>query len=47
MENIYANDYDEFMKEALQTMLQLPVEGICIITKCKAAEFLPTISNPT
>lgn len=33
MENIYAKDYDEFMKEALQTMVQLPVEGISIITK--------------
>ena len=33
MENIYTKDYAEFMEEALQTMVQLPVEGICIITK--------------
>lgn len=33
MENIYTKDYAEFMEEALQAMVQLPVEGICIITK--------------
>ena len=33
MENIYTKDYAEFMEEALQTMVQLTVEGICIITK--------------
>lgn len=33
MENIYVKDYDEFMEEALHAMVQLPVEGICIITK--------------
>lgn len=33
MENIYSKDYAEFMEEALQAMVQLPVEGICIITK--------------
>ena len=33
MENIYNKDYAEFMEEALQAMVQLPVEGICIITK--------------
>lgn len=33
MENIFTKDYAEFMEEALQAMVQLPVEGICIITK--------------
>ena len=33
MENIYTKDCAEFMEEALQAMVQLPVEGICIITK--------------
>lgn len=33
MENIYNKDYAEFMEEALQAMVQLPVEGIFIITK--------------
>lgn len=33
MENIYTKDYAEFMEEVLQAMVQLPVEGICIITK--------------
>ena len=33
MENIYVKDYDEFMEEALHAMVQLPVEGICIIKK--------------
>lgn len=33
MENILTKDYAEFMEEALQAMVQLPVEGICIITK--------------
>ena len=33
MENIYTKDYAEFMEAVLQAMVQLPVEGICIITK--------------
>lgn len=33
MENIFTRDYAEFIEEALQAMVQLPVEGICIITK--------------
>ena len=33
MENIYTKDYAKFMEEVLQAMVQLPVEGICIITK--------------
>ena len=33
MENIFTKDYAEFMEEVLQAMVQLPVEGICIITK--------------
>ncbi len=33
MENIFTKDYAEFMEKALQAMVQLPVEGICIITK--------------
>lgn len=33
MENIFTKDYAEFIEDALQAMVQLPVEGICIITK--------------
>ena len=33
MENIFTKDYAEFMEKALREMVQLPVEGICIITK--------------
>ena len=33
MENIYTKDYAEFVEEVLHAMVQLPVEGICIITK--------------
>lgn len=33
MENIFTKDYAEFMEETLREMVQLPVEGICIITK--------------
>lgn len=36
MENILTKDYAEFMEEALQAMVQLPVEGICIITKLQS-----------
>ncbi len=33
MESIYTKDYAKFLEEALQALVQLPVEGICIITK--------------
>lgn len=33
MENICTKDYAAFMGETLRAMVQLPVEGICIITK--------------
>lgn len=33
MESIYTKDYTGFMEETLREMVQLPVEGICIITK--------------
>jgi hypothetical protein len=33
MDSIYTKDYAKFMEEALQAMVELPVEGICIITK--------------
>ena len=33
MESIYTKDYAKFLEEALQASVQLPVEGICIITK--------------
>lgn len=33
MENIYTKDYAAFMEETLRAMVQLPVEGICVITK--------------
>ena len=33
MESIYTKDYAGFMEETLREMVQLPVEGICIITK--------------
>lgn len=33
MESIYTKDYARFMEETLREMVQLPVEGICIIPK--------------
>ena len=33
MGNICTKDYAAFMEETLRAMVQLPVEGICIITK--------------
>lgn len=33
MENIYEKDYAAFLEEALQSMMHMPVSGICIITK--------------
>ncbi len=33
MENIYEKNYAQFMEEALRGMVQLPVAGICIITR--------------
>lgn len=33
MDNIYSKDYAAFMEETLKGMINLPVEGICVITK--------------
>lgn len=38
MESIYTKDYARFMEETLREMVQLPVEGICIITKLQGGE---------
>lgn len=45
MENIYTKDYAEFMEEALQAMVQLPVEGICIITKLQGGAIFTNYSK--
>ena len=33
MENICEKEYATFLEEALQSMMHMPVSGICIITK--------------
>lgn len=35
MEDICSKGYAAFMEETLQGMVQMPVEGICVITKLK------------
>lgn len=35
MDNIRSKGYAKFMEETLKGMVQLPVEGICVITKLK------------
>ena len=33
MDDIYSKEYASFMEETLQSLVTLPVEGICIIAK--------------
>lgn len=33
MENIYNKEYATFMEKTLQSMVQMPVSGICILLK--------------
>lgn len=33
MKNIYSKGYAKFMENALQTMVRMPVTGICILLK--------------
>lgn len=35
MDDICSKNYAHFLEETLRDMLQLPVEGICIITKLR------------
>ncbi len=45
MENILKKDYAKFMEETLSSMVELPVEGICVITKLKGGGFYANYFN--
>lgn len=39
MKNICKKKYARFMEEALQSMVQMPVSGICILMKLENGSF--------
>lgn len=45
MENILNKSYAEFMEETLKGMVQLPVEGICVITRLKDGSVFTNYHN--
>ena len=45
MENILKKDYAKFMEETLSNMVELPVEGICVITKLKGGGIFTSYFN--
>lgn len=45
MENILSKDYAEFLEKTLGNMMELPVEGICIMTKLKGGGFYTSCYN--
>lgn len=47
MENIYDKDYAPFMEEALQSMVQMPIAGICIISRLKDGSVFTQYHNST
>lgn len=47
MDNIYNKDYASFMEETLKGMVELPVEGICVVTKLKGGAMFANFFNST
>ena len=45
MEKINRKDYAEFLEKTLQNMIELPVEGICIVTKLKGGGHMMSFFN--
>ena len=43
MKDIMSKDYANFLEETLQNITELPVEGICIMTKMKRLFILEEI----
>ena len=47
MGNIYDKDYAPFMEDALQSMVQMPITGICIISRLKDGSVFTQYHNST
>ena len=47
MGDILSKDYAAYMEHTLKDMTDLPVEGICIITKLKGGAFYTSYYNST
>ena len=47
MDSIYSKDYATFMEETLKGMIELPVEGICVVTKLKGGAMFANFFNST
>lgn len=45
MDSIYNKDYASFMEETLKGMMELPVEGICVVTKLKGGAMFANFFN--
>lgn len=45
MKDIMSKDYAHFLEETLQNIAELPVEGICIMTKMKNGGFYTSCYN--
>lgn len=45
MENILNKEYAEFLENTLKNMTELPVQGICIMTKMKNGGFYTSCYN--
>lgn len=47
MGDIYSKDYASYMEQTLKEMIEMPVEGICIITKLKGGFVYTSYYNST
>lgn len=47
MDDIYNKNYAAFMEDTLKSMVQLPVEGICVVTKLKDGAVYASFFNST
>lgn len=45
MDDIYSKNYAAFMEETLKGMMELPVEGICVVTKLKGGAVFANFFN--
>lgn len=45
MEDIRKKEYAAFMEDSLKAMVELPVEGICIVTKLKGGSVFTNFHN--
>jgi hypothetical protein len=47
MGDIYSKSYASYMEQTLKDMIEMPVEGICIITKLKGGFVYTSYYNST